>query len=155
MFDGLALLGLIGAVRQIWKEKTEPKLPANARFDYDKFHEEMMSGIPDKIVEQRLRAGYYHTTERKQFDLVKYNEDVKTGISPYELEKRRLEGVYGDVKPRTRGSKNYSEKELRGNYVLDVERYEYKRKKYPELFEGYLIPSNYCYMVSKSVYTQY
>lgn len=155
LFDGLALLGLIGAVTQIWKEKTEPTVPANTRFDFDKYNEDVMACVPNDIVSKRVRAGYYHSVP-KQFDLKKYNDDANAGMSPDELEKRRLSGVYGDTKPRGSGVlANYSVREMCGNYVLDVERYEYCRRKYPERFTAYLIPCGYNYPIDPSVYRQY
>ena len=155
MFDGLALLGLIGAVKQIWKEKTEPTVPANTRFDFDKHHEDVMAGVPSDVVAKRIRAGYYHS-EPKQFNLKKYNDDAKAGMSPDELESRRLSGAYGDTKPRGSGVlANYSVKEIRGYYVLDVERYEYCRRKYPERFTVDFVPYGYGCRIDPSVYRQY
>ena len=155
MFDGLALLGLIGAVKQIWKEKTEPTVPANTRFDFDKYHEDVMACVPNDVVSKRVRAGYYHSVP-KRFDLKQYNDDVLAGMSPDELEKRRLSGVYGDTKPRGNGIlANCDSSQVSIYHVWDVERYEYKRRKYPEQFKARLIPWGYNYTISPSVYRQY
>lgn len=155
LFDGLMILGLIGAVKQIWKEKTEPTVPANARFDFDKHHEDVMAGVPSDVVAKRIRAGYYHS-EPKQFDIKKYNDDVLAGMSPDELESRRLSGVYGDTKPRGSGIfENCDTTQVSIYHVWDVERYEYCRRKYPERFKTRLIPLGYNYPIDPCVYRQY
>ena len=155
MFNGLAFLGLIGIVSQFIKEKTEPKLPPNVTFNHDKLHEDIMARVPDKVVEKRLRQGYYHT-EKKMFDIKKYNDDVLAGMSPDELESRRKSGVYGAEKPIGGVlDRNCSTKGMSIYHVWDVERYEYCRRKYPERFKARLIPLDYNSKIDPSVYRQY
>ena len=158
MFNGLAILGLIGLATQFFKEATSPKMPPNARIDWELYWAEDLLGVSYKERGRRMARGYYHTTEpMKMFDLKKYNEDVLSGMSPDELERRRLSGVYGAEKPKGYDfKKNFDTKGLPRDYVLDVERYEYARRKYPEWFRPHrLLNSSYNYRIDPSVYRQY
>lgn len=157
LFNGLAFLGLIGAVTQLFKEATGYKAPAGSRIDWQKIDEDEHNGVSYEEYCRRMRRGYYHTTEPiLMFDLKKYNEDVLSGMSPDELENRRKSGVYGAEKPFGYDQrKNFSLEGLPTDYVLDVERYEYTRRNYPQWFSYRLIDGSYGYRIDPSVYRQY
>lgn len=147
MFEGLTILGLIGAAKQIFKEATEKKQPVGSRIDWDLLDEEDKAGVPFDVRSKRMASGYYHTTEpKKMFDLMKYREDVLAGATPDELESNRLAGKYGAVKPKiTAHGMNYSYGGLPSDIVVDVERYEYERRNRPDYFEwaGLIEPHEY------------
>lgn len=136
MFNGLAFLGLIGAVTQLIKEKTEPTVPANARLDWVKIDEDERNGISQKEYARRMRNGYYHTTEpKKYFDLMAYRQDVLDGATPDELEQNRKNMKYGYLKPVGYSHRaNYTTEGCPSDIIVDVERYEYQRRKFPEWF---------------------
>lgn len=147
MFEGLTILGLIGAAKQLFKEATEKKMPANARIDWDKLDADDRAGVSYEERGRRMAKGYYHTTEpRKMFDLMAYRQDVLAGATPDELESNRLAGKYGAVKPSGYGyRRNYDLNMLPSDVVVDVERYEFHRRNYPDYFEefGLLKPHGY------------
>lgn len=134
LFDGLTIIGLFGAAKQIFKEATTYKPAANERIDWQKVDEESYLSAEEK--QRRWRRGYYHTSEpMKMFDLQMYKDDILAGATVDELEANRLAGKYGAVKPYGYDSKaNYSTKELTRPYVVDVEKYEYKRRKHPDWY---------------------
>lgn len=137
LFDGLTILGLIGAAKQLFKEATEKKQPVGSRIDWDLLDEEDKAGVPYDVRSKRMAQGYYHTTEpKKMFDLMKYREDVLAGATPDELESNRLAGKYGAVKPSGYSyRRNYSYDGLPANVIVDVERYEWQRRNFPDFFE--------------------
>lgn len=147
LFDGLALLGLIGAAKQLFTEATEKKQPAGSRIDWDKYEADDRAGVSSKEMGRRMAKGYYHTTEpKKMFDLMAYRQDVLDGATPDELESNRLAGKYGPVKPKiTAHGKNYSCAGIPSDIVVDVERYEYERREDPEYFKriGLIRPHDY------------
>ena len=148
MFNGLAFLGLIGAVTQLFKEATEKKQPYGSRVDWVKVDEDERNGVSYEEYCRRMRKGYYHTTEpKKYFDLMAYRQDVLDGATPDELEQNRKNLKYGYLKPVGYDHRaNYKTENCPSDIIVDVERYEYQRRNHPKWFEnGRLIP-RYAYM---------
>lgn len=136
MFNGLAFLGLIGAVTQLFKEATEKKQPYGSRVDWVKVDEDERNGVSYEEYCRRMRKGYYHTTEpKKYFDLMAYRQDVLDGATPDELEQNRKNMKYGYLKPVGYDHRaNYTTEGCPSDIIVDVERYEYQRRKFPHWF---------------------
>lgn len=136
MFNGLAFLGLIGAVTQLFKEATEKKQPYGSRVDWVKVDEDERNGVSYEEYCRRMRKGYYHTTEpKKYFDLMAYRQDVLDGATPDELEQNRKNMKYGYLKPVGYDHRaNWNRSGCPEDVIVDVERYEYQRRYHPEFF---------------------
>lgn len=59
MLDGLFILSLIGTCVQLFKEKTEPTIPAENWGNKELYHQDLMNGVPVKQRMKNLENGKY------------------------------------------------------------------------------------------------
>lgn len=64
MFDGLAIIGLFAGAVQLFKEKTEKKIPASYWNNKDLMHKDKMNpNVPPQQIMKNLEKGKYYSPE--------------------------------------------------------------------------------------------
>lgn len=135
MFDGLAVIGLIAGAVQLFKEKTEKKIPASYWNNKDLMHKDKMNpNVSPQQIMKNLEKGKYYSPEvipERYETPVKSIEDVKGyehDVMKYgkEIADDNVKmGLYSFVLDIDEKDEKEEQPKIR-----DVERYKYDVERY-------------------------
>lgn len=129
MLDGLFIASLIGTVVQMFKESSQPVIPAENWMNKELIHQDKMNGISEKEFSRNLANGKYKSTEtypEPHRDLngkiiiencKLYKEDVKK-YGAYQAHKWMRQGKYNLTPEEVKKEEERFKKEMERLYSL-------------------------------------